>query len=155
MRGSGLGLAIVKKIIDALGGEISVKSQIGQGTTYTFSIAYDYIHAEELTKKTAQKSANQTMEVLQGKHVLLCEDHPLNQEIARALLEKKGMIKGTWEHHGKRKVKYYEITQEGEDSLNRIRKLVSTSHEIDKSNVYREFMEDMFSMKSCLIKKEV
>ena len=92
MRGSGLGLAIVKKIIDALGGEISVKSQIGQGTTYTFSIAYDYIHAEELKKKTAQKSANQTMEVLQGKHVLLCEDHPLNQEIARALLEKKGMI---------------------------------------------------------------
>lgn len=69
-------------------------------------------------------------------------------------LEKKGMIKGTWEHHGKRKVKYYEITQEGEDSLNRIRKLVS-SHEIDESNVYREFMEDMFSMKSCLIKKEV
>jgi CheY-like chemotaxis protein len=28
---------------------------------------------------------------LQGKHILVCEDHPLNQEIVKALLSKKGM----------------------------------------------------------------
>ena len=38
------------------------------------------------------KSSGQAMDVLAGKHVLICEDHPMNQEIARALLEKKGMI---------------------------------------------------------------
>lgn len=92
MRGSGLGLAIVKKIIDALNGEISVESKIGQGTTYTFSIPYDYIRAEELERKDVGKSSGQAMDVLAGKHVLICEDHPMNQEIARALLEKKGMI---------------------------------------------------------------
>jgi len=32
------------------------------------------------------------MSVLFGKHVLLCEDHPLNQEIACQLLEDKGMV---------------------------------------------------------------
>lgn len=62
-------------------------------------------------------------------------------------LEKKGLIKGTWEYHGKRKVKYYEITCEGKESLERIRKLVNKSQEIGKPNIYQEFMEDMFSLK--------
>lgn len=62
-------------------------------------------------------------------------------------LERKGLIKGTWEHHGKRKVKYYEITSEGKESLERIRKLVNKSHELGKPNIHREFMEDMFSLK--------
>jgi PadR family transcriptional regulator len=62
-------------------------------------------------------------------------------------LERKGLIEGTWEHHGKRKVKYYEITTEGKDSLDRIRKLVSKGQEIGRTNLYKDFMEDMFSLK--------
>lgn len=62
-------------------------------------------------------------------------------------LEKNGLIKGTWEHHGKRKVKYYEITPEGEESLNRIRKMVSKGQKFGKTNLYQDFMEDMFYLK--------
>lgn len=36
-------------------------------------------------------------------------------------LEKKGLITGTWEYQGKRKLKYYEITPEGEATIRRIR----------------------------------
>ena len=36
--------------------------------------------------------------LLVGKHILLCEDHPLNQEISKSLLEKKGIIVSTAEN---------------------------------------------------------
>ncbi len=62
-------------------------------------------------------------------------------------LERKGLIKGTWEYHGKRKVKYYEITSEGKESLERIKKLVSRSQELGRTNLYQEFVEDIFSLK--------
>ncbi|MEN6592151.1 MAG: PadR family transcriptional regulator [Methanobacterium sp.] len=62
-------------------------------------------------------------------------------------LERKGLIKGTWEHHGKRKVKYYEITSEGKESLERIKNLISKRQDPGETNLYQEFMEDMFSLK--------
>lgn len=62
-------------------------------------------------------------------------------------LEKKGLINGTWEHHGKRKVKYYEITKDGEESLNRIRQIAACGREIGATDLWKEFMEDMFGLK--------
>lgn len=58
-------------------------------------------------------------------------------------LEKKGLIKGTWEHHGKRKVKYYEITEKGTETLTRIREFFN----IRRNHLYEEFLEDILSIK--------
>lgn len=63
-------------------------------------------------------------------------------------LERKGLIKGTWEYHGKKKVKYYEITEQGEESLDRIRKIASENARNTGKNVWKAFMEDMFSLKT-------
>ena len=39
--GNGLGLSLVKKVIDLIGGEISVKSKVGVGTTFTIKLKKD------------------------------------------------------------------------------------------------------------------
>ena len=59
-------------------------------------------------------------------------------------LEKNGLIKGSWEHQGKRKVKYYEITDEGKQVLSRFRKLAYQARK-NHSSLWVEFMEDMIT----------
>ncbi len=41
--GTGIGLSIVKKIVELLKGEIKVRSVLGEGTTFTFTISSDFI----------------------------------------------------------------------------------------------------------------
>jgi signal transduction histidine kinase/AmiR/NasT family two-component response regulator len=91
MRGTGLGLAIVQRIITAMGGTISVSSKIGEGTKFTFVIDCDYLQTENKGRRPELASAD-VAGSLKGRHVLLCEDHPLNQEITKALLEEMGVI---------------------------------------------------------------
>lgn len=57
-------------------------------------------------------------------------------------LEKNGLIKGFWEHHGKRKVKYYEITSEGEETLSRFKAMAQIARE-NKSSLWLDFIKDM------------
>ena len=94
MRGSGLGLAIIKKMVEAMGGDINVKSEKGKGTEFTVVITSPCVKQEDIApnKSVTNGRLPEQNNILSGKHVLLCEDHPLNQEIAKALLEEKGMI---------------------------------------------------------------
>ena len=90
-RGSGLGLAIVKKLVDRMGGRIAVNSIPGKGTEFLLHLEFAYTDSDEEERQDAGDKANDTA-ILEGKHVLMCEDHPLNQEIVKTLLADKKVI---------------------------------------------------------------
>ena len=92
LRGSGLGLSIVKKIVDLMHGTIEVDSKLDIGTTFHMTADFEAAPISVISQdKPLLKKTSDDFSSLKGKHVLLCEDHPLNQEIAVALLKEKGM----------------------------------------------------------------
>lgn len=111
-RGTGLGLAIASKNIQMLGGTISVVSEKGKGSEFTFIIDYDYIRGERHKPVKTEKEDQEDGKLLLGLHILLCEDNLINQEIAKALLEEKGAIAETADN-GELGVRAFERTHPG------------------------------------------
>lgn len=91
--GSGLGMAITKYIVDAMGGEISIKSEPNVGTEFT--VLLDVERAEQEQGESQEADAAQPQ---RGLRVLLAEDNALNREIAVALLSKQGVTVETAEN---------------------------------------------------------
>jgi len=89
--GSGLGLAICKGLCEKMGGTISIQSEVGKGSTFTFTI-----EAEECQAFEQQKVANPFLEVdpeMAKNHplrILIAEDNRTNQLVAAGLLGKLG-----------------------------------------------------------------
>ena len=83
--GSGLGLAICKNIVDLQGGQISVSSELGVGTKFTVDIPYSICEAEN-----KEKTAQNDLEQLYGKRIMVVDDVPINTVITSKLLEKYG-----------------------------------------------------------------
>ena len=84
--GTGLGLAIVKQLVEPQGGSISVKSKVGEGSTFSFVLNF---------KKTTEEAALDTeiMELdteMNNIKVLVVEDIALNQLLMRTLLDDFG-----------------------------------------------------------------
>jgi PAS domain S-box-containing protein len=89
-RGTGLGLAIVRKLVDRMGGTIRVQSALGRGTTFLVTLAFDTVPVSEAAAPAAETPGPGGEPRLRERHVLLCEDHPLNQQITKTLLEQQG-----------------------------------------------------------------
>jgi len=85
--GSGLGLSIVKKLVEMMGGTITVKSELNKGTSFTVSVAFERID-DTIAKRP---EVADTERQVQGLRILLCEDNEMNTEIAKSLLEMHGV----------------------------------------------------------------
>jgi signal transduction histidine kinase/CheY-like chemotaxis protein/PAS domain-containing protein len=93
LRGTGLGLSIVKRLVDRMGGTVEVQSTPGIGTSFHVTLCFDTIPASAAVPSQENAETSQDNDFsLEGKHILLCEDHPLNQEIAKALLAEKKIV---------------------------------------------------------------
>ena len=86
--GTGLGLSIVKRIVEYSDGTINVQSLPSNGSTFTVTIP---VMIDEDSHSKINEAPINDLDKLIGKKVLVCEDHPVNQTVAKRLLEKVGI----------------------------------------------------------------
>lgn len=77
--GTGLGLAICKQLVQLMGGDVAVKSKMGEGSVFEFKVPFDLDTTSENTKKTL-------MADLKGLKVLIIDDNDINMQIYTELL---------------------------------------------------------------------
>lgn len=104
--GTGLGLSISRNLIEMMGGKLWAESDLGVGSTFSFTIW--------LTKSVQQVSGSETSSnrdkkksvCLAGLKILVAEDNPVNRQIAEEFLKQEGAL--------------VDSVENGEVALNRI-----------------------------------
>jgi signal transduction histidine kinase/ligand-binding sensor domain-containing protein len=86
VRGIGLGLSISKKLVDILGGNITLESELGKGSTFYLTIEKENIVTN---KKISINATNKDVEFKWiNKKILIAEDEPANSLFLEKLLKK-------------------------------------------------------------------
>ncbi len=102
LEGTGLGLSIVKNLVDAMGGTISITSQINVGTNVKIRIKFRLVEPEKIVKTSeedmlVQINIEEIRSHFNGKRLLVAEDNELNLMITENILTEAGFIVETAE----------------------------------------------------------
>jgi len=110
--GTGLGLAISRKFIELMGGKIRLKSYLGKGSSFKFSILATIVEASDINEVVESQSAQRVIRLADNQPqycILVVDDRPSNRTLINKMLSRVGfkVIEAAdgaeaiaqWQHH--------------------------------------------------------
>jgi PAS domain S-box-containing protein len=90
--GTGLGLTISKRIVEAMGGDISVASIPRFGSIFSFTVEFAIADAAQYANESNREAGASPLPAgtLSGMRILLVEDNEINRQIAIELMQEAG-----------------------------------------------------------------
>ena len=96
--GTGLGLVISRRLVELMGGEIGVESQVGRGSTFWFAVRLGRGHGVLPAIVGAASAEFELRQHHGGARLLVAEDNPVNREVALELIHAAGINADTAEN---------------------------------------------------------
>ncbi|WP_164076171.1 response regulator [Flavimarina sp. Hel_I_48] len=92
--GTGLGLPIVQKILRKMNSEISVESELGKGSTFSFDICLQEAHPQDFENENLRLLGNslELDKTLHSSKILIVDDNKVNRIVTQRLLEQKHVV---------------------------------------------------------------